>query len=311
MESISGYISHIIFRNQDNGYTVFEFACKDSDDEYLETCVGNFPFINEGEYMVLWGEITHHPTYDDQFKVMKSETKEPEDAISMQRYLASGVVKGIGPGLAKRIIDMFGDRTFEIIEKEPERLAEVKGISKKKALDVYASFEEKKDMRDAFIYLQKYGISNQMAAKIHQKYHDKMYDVIQNNPYKLSEDIRGIGFRMADEIAVKIGFDYNSEYRIKAGIIYALEREVSNGHIYVPEEELCGKCVEILGVPLESVMTLFEKMMYEKNIIKVEENIYLPSLYYSELGVARMLHDINKVSYAYDESLDREIEKIQ
>ncbi|MCR5797026.1 MAG: ATP-dependent RecD-like DNA helicase [Eubacterium sp.] len=311
MEQRQGYVEHIIFRNTENGYTVFELACQDEDGEYLETCVGNFPFINEGEYLLLWGNITYHPTYDDQFKVTKSEVKEPEDAVAMQRYLSSGVIKGIGAGLAKRIVDMFGDRTFEIIEKEPERLAEVKGISKRKATEVYEAFEEKKDTREAFIFLQKYGISNQLAAKIYDKYKGNVYDIIQNNPYKLSEDIRGIGFKIADDIAAKIGFDVNSEFRIKAGIIYALENEISNGHIFIPEVELCKKSVEILAVPLERIIETIEKMIIDKDLIKDNEDVYLPVLYYGEMGVARMLCDLDQVAYQFDESLERMIQDSQ
>ena len=167
MEERKGYVSHIIFRNVENGYTVFELETKDGD---TETCVGTFPFINEGEYVALQGELVNHPIYMEQLKVSSYQIQEPDDEVAMLRYLSSGAIAGIRGGLANRIIKKFGDKTFEIIEKEPERLAEVKGISEKKAMAISLQFEEKREMRAATIFLQKYGISNQLAVKIYKAY---------------------------------------------------------------------------------------------------------------------------------------------
>lgn len=311
MEERKGYVEHIIYRNVENGYTVFEFACEGDKGEILETCVGSFPFINEGEYMTLYGGIVQHPTYHEQFKVEKSESRDPDDAASMLRYLASGAIKGVGGGLAKRITDLFGDKTFEIIEKEPERLSEVKGISEKKAMDIAAQFEEKREMRNALIFLQKYGISNQLAVKIYKTYREDLYGIVKNNPYKLAEDIRGVGFKIADGIAMRTGLDRDSDTRIRAGILYVLGLGSNSGHIYLPEELLYRNCVEILGVGVERLMTMLEELEVDRGIIRDGERIYLPSLYYHEMNCARMLLDIGNIRSAYDESLDSAIRSLQ
>ena len=158
MEERRGYVSHIVYRNVENGYTVFELENPDEDVE--ETCVGNVPFLNEGEYVCVRGELVTHPIYQEQLKVMSCEVQEPDDELAMLRYLSSGAIAGVRGGLAKRIVDKFGDKTFEIIEKEPERLAEVKGITEKKARAISEQFEEKREMRGAMLFLQEYGISN-------------------------------------------------------------------------------------------------------------------------------------------------------
>lgn len=311
MEERKGYVEHIIYRNVENGYTVFEFAWEDEEGEMLETCVGTFPFINEGEYLVLYGNMVKHPTYHEQFKVERSESRDPEDVVSMQRYLASGAIKGIGGGLAKRITDMFGEQTFEIIEREPERLSEVKGISEKKAMDIAAQFEEKREMRNALLFLQQYGISNQLAVKIYKTYREDLYGIVKNNPYKLAEDIRGVGFRIADGIAMRTGLDMDSDFRIRAGILYVLGLGTNSGHIYMPEELLCRNCVEFLGVGVERLLSMLDEMEMDKSIIRDGEKIYLPALYYHEMNCARMLLDIGNVSARYDESLDRVIGRLQ
>ena len=311
MEERKGYVDHIIYRHVENGYTVFEFACEDEGDEVLETCVGTFPFINEGEYMLLYGKMVKHPTYHEQFKVERSESRDPDNVDSMQRYLASGAIRGVGGGLAKRITDLFGERTFEIIEKEPERLSEVKGISEKKAMDIGAQFEEKREMRNALLFLQQYGISNQLAVKIYKTYREDLYHIVKNNPYQLAEDIRGIGFRIADGIAMRTGLDMDSDFRIRAGILYVLGLGTGSGHIYLPEELLYRNCVEFLGTRVERLMSMVDEMEMDKSLIRDGEKIYLPALYYHEMNCARMLLDIGSMTCQYDGSLDRVIDRLQ
>lgn len=311
MEERKGYVDHIIYRNVENGYTVFEFACEDEGDEVLETCVGTFPFINEGEYMLLYGKMVKHPTYHEQFKVERSESRDPDNVDSMQRYLASGAIRGVGGGLAKRITDLFGERTFEIIEKEPERLSEVKGISEKKAMDIGAQFEEKREMRNALLFLQQYGISNQLAVKIYKTYREDLYRIVKNNPYQLAEDIRGIGFRIADGIAMRTGLDMDSDFRIRAGILYVLGLGTGSGHIYLPEELLYRNCVEFLGTRVERLMSMVDEMEMDKSLIRDGEKIYLPALYYHEMNCARMLLDIGSMTCQYDGSLERVIDRLQ
>lgn len=294
MKEIEGYVEHIVYRNEENGYTVLELV---DDDGLEEMCVGSFPFINEGEYIVVRGNEVFHPTYGQQVKVESYEVKEPEDIIAVQRYLASGAIKGIGGGLAKRIVDKFGDKTFDIMEKEPERLSEVKGISEKKALDIAGQFAEKKEMRNALLFLQQYGISNQLAVKIYNEYHEDLYETVQNNPYKLAEDIKGIGFKIADEIGRRIGINTNSAYRIRAGILYVLSLGGASGHVYLPKDLLLRNATEILGVSGEEIEDVLTEMAFDKSIIMKEEEglvrIYSSVIYYAELNCARMLLDLN------------------
>ena len=218
-DTVTGYIDHIIFRNEDNGYTVM--VLKDSKEEEL-TCVGSFPAVTQGAVIEAEGVYTHHPVYGRQFQISSFTEKMPEDTMAMERYLGSGAIKGIGAALAARIVRRFGEDTIRIVEEEPERLAEVKGISEKKAREIAAQVTEKADMRKAMIFLQKYGISLNLGAKIYQKYKDSIYTVLQENPYKLAEDISGVGFKIADEIAARIGIHADSDYRIRSGMLYTL-----------------------------------------------------------------------------------------
>lgn len=307
MEERKGYVSHIVFRNVENGYTVFELENTDGD---TETCVGNFPFINEGEYVCVRGEMVHHPVYMEQLKVTSYEVQDPDDQIAMLRYLSSGAIAGIRGGLAKRIVDKFGDKTFEIIEKEPERLAEVKGISEKKAMAISLQFEEKREMRNAMLFLQGYNISNQLAVKIYKAYGAGLYEIVKENPYQLAEDIAGVGFRIADDIARRVGFVPDSVYRIRAGILYVLGLGTSAGYVYMPEELLLKEAVYRLEVSMEKLLDVLEQMTMDKSVIVTEErNVYLPVLYYSELNCARMLLDLNvpiqRDNRGYDQVIDR------
>ena len=187
LETVTGYVEHIVFRNEENGYTVFHLENDDGE----VTCVGNFSFISEGEMLELTGEYVNHNVYGTQLKVISHITKEPEDLVSIERYLGSGAIKGVGAALAGRIVKKFKKDTFRIIEEEPERLAEIKGISERKACEIAVQVEEKKDMRKAMIYLQKYGISTKLAAKIYQYYGMRVYKVLEENPYQLAIILRG------------------------------------------------------------------------------------------------------------------------
>lgn len=309
MEERSGYVAHIIFRNVENGYTVFELEGTDGEEE---TCVGTFPFINEGEYVCVKGEMVQHPVYMEQLKVTSYEVKEPEDRIAILRYLASGAIAGIRGGLAKRIVDKFGDKTFEVIEKEPERLAEVKGISEKKARSIAMQFEEKREMRGAMIFLQEYGISNQLAVKIYKAYGNALYYIVKENPYQLAEDISGVGFKIADEIARKSGFSLESPQRMRAGLLYVLNMGTQGGYVYMPEELLLKEAVYRLEVSMEQLMDVLQQMEYDKSLIVDDErNVYLPGLYYAELNCARMLFDLNVTMGRKNESYDRAIDELE
>ncbi len=218
MEIIKGFVDHIIFQNADNGYTVLSLLVEDGE----TILVGMMKGISQGDSIRAEGDYIEHPVYGAQFKVVTFKTVMPEDAAGMERYLASGAIKGIGAALAARIVKKFGADTFRIMEEEPERLAEIKGISERIAREISAQMEEKKDMREAFLYLQQFGITNTLAVKIYNTYGNRLYTVMQENPYKMAEDIDGVGFKIADEIATRIGIHTDSDYRIRSGILYVL-----------------------------------------------------------------------------------------
>lgn len=298
-ESFEGYVERIVFRNAENGYTVLSIS---QDDEEL-TCVGTFTFINEGEYIEVTGTLIEHPLYGEQLKVESYQVKEPEDAMSMERYLGSGAIKGIGPALAARIVKKFKMDSFRVIEEEPERLAEVKGITERKAREIAEQFEDKREMRNAMMFLQQYGISNSLGLKIYKEYGPTVYNVLKENPYRLAEDIKGIGFKLADEIAHKVGIHVNSDFRIKAGIIYTLGLAGQSGHTYVPEELLIQKSSELLGLSIEEIEKHLMDMSLDKRLVMKEDAdgkvIYNSTLYYMEMNCARMLLDLN-LSYQVD-----------
>lgn len=299
MEEIKGYVEHIVYRNEENGYTVFNLNNEDGD----LTCVGSFLYIEEGELLKLKGEYVNHSLYGVQLSVTSSEVCAPEDLMSIERYLGSGAVKGIGAALAGRIVRKFKEDTFRIIEEEPERLAEVKGISERKAREIAEQVEEKKDLREAMIYLQKYGISTALAAKIYQYYGNRIYRVLEENPYQIADHVSGIGFKTADEIARKIGIHTDSDYRIRSGIFYTLLQGVNAGHIFLDEEMLSRRAGELLSVELEHIEKYLMDLSMEQKVILKERDgvrrVYPSHYYYMELNTAKMLHDLD---VEYDEA---------
>ena len=277
MEEIKGYVEHIVYRNEDNGYTVFHL--NNSDGEV--TCVGSFHYIEEGELLRLKGGYTTHKMYGLQFAVEESEICEPEDLVSIERYLGSGAIKGVGASLAGKIVKKFKEDTFRIIEEEPERLAEIKGISERKAREIASQVEEKKDMRQAMIYLQKFGISTTLAAKIYQHYGRNVYRTIEENPYHLADHVPGVGFKTADEIAMKIGIHTDSDFRIRSGIFYTLQQSVNEGHVYLYQDVLLKETGDLLGVQIQDMEKYLMDLMMEKKIVmKQSESVYFPLLLY-------------------------------
>ncbi|MDF2539025.1 MAG: hypothetical protein K0S76_2046 [Herbinix sp.] len=310
-ETVEGYINRIVFRNDDNGYTVL--SLQSEEDEV--TCVGTFSFISEGEFMEASGSFTEHPVYGEQFIVESYEMKEPEDMISMERYLSSGAIKGIGAALAGRIVKRFKEGTFRIIEEEPERLSEIKGISERMAKDIYRQFEEKRDMRSAMLFLQQYNITGNLAVKIFSEYGQRMYEIIKENPYRLAEDIAGIGFKTADDIAKYIGIQNDSQYRIKAGILYTLLQSSSEGHVYLPERELLQRAISMLMVEEGSIQRELTSLSIEKKIIiritEKDKLIYASLYYYMELNVARMLCDLSIRNEMNQETVKKQVVRIE
>ncbi len=312
METVTGYVDHIVFRNEENGYTVFNL---DNDDGEV-TCVGNFNFINEGEMLELQGEYVNHNVYGNQFKVSAYQVKEPEDLVSIERYLGSGAVKGVGAALAARIVRRFKEDTFRIIDEEPERLSEIKGISERKAREIAEQVEEKKDLRKAMIYLQKYGISTKLAAKIYKYYGMKVYKVLEENPYQLADNIEGVGFRTADEIASRIGIHTDSDYRIKSGIFYTLQQAAGEGHIYLPQDVLLKRAGALLEVEISDIEKYIMDLCIErKTVMKETEDgemrVYPAHYYYLELNTAKMLHDLDIDCDMPEDMMERRLKAVE
>lgn len=335
MESVKGYVEHITYRNEENGYTVLSLSDPEREkagEDSVFTAVGSLPEVGEGELLNLSGFWTTHSTYGEQFKIDSFEILPPENAAAMERYLASGQIRGIKKALAHRIVKTFGDDTFMILDQEPERLAEIKGISLKKAREIAQQVFEKRDMRDGLLFLARFNIANTLAMRIWQKYGPDIYRIVKDNPYKLADEVEGVGFRTADEIARKAGFEADSRFRISSAILYTLELAAGEGSLFLPRDILVRRTAGLLGLggsqapyytedpenayvyedleyaapvllpqalrgaddPVESA--LLDLSVDRKIILKREEDterVYTTQAYYTELRVARMLKELN------------------
>ena len=311
MEVRKGYVEHIVFRNNDNGYTVFQLV---SEEEEL-TCVGLFSVLAEGELVQVSGYMKEHPLYGEQLQVEQYELLAPEDETAMERYLGSGAIKGIGAAMAARIVRRFKGDTFRIIEEEPERLAEVKGISEKKAIEISAQMEEKKDLRQAMMFLTQYGISVPLAVKIYQQYGNRTYQVVEENPYRLADDISGIGFKIADEIASRIGIHTDSDYRIRSGLLYVLLQATGEGHTCLPKEDLLHRASALLDVEEEQMETQLMNLCMDRKLVMKEQNgkvmVWYGQYYYMELNVAKMLHDLNLECEMEESQIVKKLSKVE
>ena len=312
---LEGYVEHIIYRNTENGYSVLNLV---SDGEET-TVVGTFHYISEGELLELEGEYTEHPLYGQQFHMERFEVKVPQDALAMERYLGSGAIKGIGAALAARIVRRFGAKTFEIMEREPERLAEIKGISERKAREIAEQMEEKRELRQAMVFLQEYGISVNLAVKVYERYGQEIYRIIKENPYRLTEDIAGVGFRTADEIAKKVGIREDSDFRIRSGLLYTLLGASSEGHTCLPEELLLRKAAELLRVPAEAVERHLNDLSMDRKLVRKifsdaegreRTFVYSSAAYYAELSTAVMLSRLNLTLETSDTEIDTLLHRV-
>ena len=292
METEKGYIGHFTFKNEDESFTVFDLVTDGS----TVVCVGPARGYGEGEMVEVTGEYVVHPLYKRQLKISSIKEVEPEDTVQVERYLGSGAIKGIGEALAKRIVKMFGDDTFRIAQEEPERLAEVKGISLKKAYDIGEQIARKRDMREAMMFMQEYGISQNLGNKIYQRYGAQVYKILKENPYRLAEDIDGVGFKIADEIASKVGIDISSEFRIRCGLIYTLNTMSYDGNCYYPKDELFAKTAALLDIDTLVMDTQLQNLaMDHKVVVKVVddvERVYLPLFYREETKCADKLLEL-------------------
>lgn len=311
MEILEGYVEHIIFRNGENGYTVMNVVA----DEEEITCVGVLQYIDEGEMLLMRGEYKEHSLYGQQFAIESYELKEPEDTVAIERYLASGAIKGIGAALAARIVRRFKEDTFRVIEEEPERLKEVKGISERMSREIAAQVEEKKDMRQAMLFLQQYGINTTLSVRIYEKYGADIYRIIKENPYRLADDINGIGFKIADEIAGKVGINTDSDFRIKSGLLYVLVQAGNDGHTYLPKDELLAKTRELLSLGEVDIEKHLMDMVVDRKLIIKEESgqihVFANLSYHTELNTARMLTELNILCGREDYQVDKRIERIE
>lgn len=310
-ETINGFVEKVVYRNAENGYTVVNISVEGDD----VVCTGYFSDITEGDQIIAEGSFVEHKQYGIQFTVASYEIKEPETSVAMEKYLGSGIIKGVGPALSAKIVKKFGDETFNIIEREPERLAEIKGITEKKAMEIGAQFEEKKEFRNAMIFLNQYGVSNALAMKIYKEYGIKVMKIVRENPYRLADDIAGVGFKTADEIALRMGFSPESSMRMKAGISFALSMAASNGHTYLLYEDLYEESKRLLGISEAE----FENDIYELTIerkivlkeVKGERRVYNNNLYYMELTVARKLLDLNAKSENNYKVMEAKVKEVE
>lgn len=313
MEEVEGYVEKMVFRNEENGYTVLYLSSPQLEDELC--CVGCFSFVAEGQYLVIRGQRVNHREYGEQIKVESYQEKQPEDSMAVERYLGSGAIKGIGPALAARVVRHFGEDTFSVIEREPERLAEVKGISTKMAMSVASQFMEKQEQRQAMLFLQEYGISMNLAVKIYRHYGQEMYEVIRKNPYRLAEDITGVGFKSADAIAKRAGFYQDSDFRIQAGIVYCLQQSGGQGHCYLPQTELVEQASQLLLLEPELIEKQVDQLSMNKQVICREIDgqrcLYSSTLYYMEMNCARMLLDLNLSFPIDDKVLERKVKQVE
>lgn len=326
---IKGYVEKIIYTNSDNGHTILDVSltsdeikrlqgeCPDYADDIDEemVCVGTLHLINAGEYVVFNGDFTVHQTYGLQFKVTSYEESRPEDMDSIERYLGSGAIKGVGPALAARIVRHFKMDTFRVIEENPEELSQVKGISNRMAMEIADQVAEKKGMRNAMLFLGKLGIGMNLAVKIYKEYGEKVYDIIQSNPYKLADDMEGVGFKIADEIARNSGMELDSPFRIKSGILYALSAAVSAGHTYYPMDALIEEAGRLLGVFIAKPEEILTDLMIDRKVMVRDVDgikaVYLYSVYHTELAIAHRLFALKFEDMPDEKTFDKDLHSIE
>ena len=316
-ETIEGYVGHIIFRNEENGYTVMVVVAEEEE----ITCVGSFQYLNEGESIKAFGRYTEHPAYGRQFAIRAYETSIPQDSLAIERYLGSGAIKGIGAALAARIVRRFKEDTLRVVEEEPERLAEVKGISERKAREIASQVAEKADVRKAMMFLQQYGISLTLGAKIYKRYGQDMYGILKENPYRMAEDIEGIGFKIADEIAARIGIHTDSDYRIRSGLLYILVQASAEGHVFLPEKILLERASKMLGVEQDSMKKHIMDLAIDRKVVvkevdfrnvQIPERVVYASQYYQiELHVAQMLKALDLKEEIDEKRMRLQMERLE
>lgn len=292
---VVGYVEHIIYQNQENGYTVMNVT----DEKSEVTVTGIFRGIEAGERIRIEGTYQEHPSYGEQLHMESFEILPMDDCKSIERYLGSGAIKGVGEKLAQRIVKKFGEDTFRIIEEEPQQLIAIKGISERMAREIAQQVYEKREMRRAMLFLQEYGIADKLAVKIYEKYGDGVYDMLRTNPYKMAEDIEGVGFKRADEIAAHVGILVNSEYRIRCGLLYVLSQALGAGHTCLPEPMLLQNACVLLGLDAEDIKVQLTNLIMDHKILARQEEaegelyLYSPAAYRAENQCAALLKELD------------------
>ena len=314
---ISGSVERITYYNEENGYTVLRLRPDTrgllpyAHGEPLATVVGNLPEVNPGEWLKLTGQWLNHAKHGRQFQVELCEQSVPASVEGIKRYLGSGMVRGVGKVMAERIVNRFGADTLDIIDEDPQRLGEVLGIGRKRVDNIIKAWEEQRAIKDVMVFLHGHGISTHLAVKIYKQYGDQSLAVVQTTPYKLVQDVHGIGFKTADKIAQALGLAADDPARIEAGIHYTLSKMAEEGHVYAPQDELEPEAAEILQVPAERVTAVLESLENSELVrretiayptaderrptaangsaLREERAVYLPALYFSETGLTRQV----------------------
>lgn len=297
-DTLTGVLERVTYHNEDNGYTIGRLAIEGARD--LITIVGNFSNPVVGEQLFCEGKWTAHKEYGRQFAIERYNTTKPATAFAIEKYLGSGLIKGIGPVMAKRMVDLFGLETLDTIEYEPRKLLRVEGIGEKRIEKIQKAWHEQREIRNVMLFLQGHGVSATYAVKIYKTYGDKAIKTVEENPYRLAQDIWGIGFKTADKIAQQMGVAPDSEQRLEAGLLYTLSEATDFGHLFLPEHKLLTSAAEILGVETETIAPVMENMAASEAVIaediegiemagRAMRAFYHPALYYTEVGLAAQI----------------------
>ncbi len=326
MEMITGSVERVTFYNPENGYTVLRLLptgkrVPGSDRDGLITVTGNLPEVAPGEHLRLQGQWVNHPKHGLQFQTEVCEQIMPASLAGMRRYLGSGLVKGIGPRLAERIVAHFGMETLSVIEAQPERLGEVPDIGPKRSRLIYAAWQEQKQVKEIMLFLHSYGVSTNLAVKIYKQYGSQALEIVQNDPYRMAQDIYGVGFKTADKIAQSLGLPADHPSRIEAGVIYLLGQKTDIGHVYFPSESLLREAAELLGVDSPLVSQALERLGSQERIHREtvpfaqtpgrEDNTDVPRTQTAETGSVYGLQAVYLTPlYASEVSVSQRLERV-
>jgi exodeoxyribonuclease V alpha subunit len=307
---ITGAVEHITFRNDENGYTVARFQTERSG---IVTATGRFAAINEGEHLTLYGRWTEHQRFGRQFEVVSYRVTAPATLKGMEKYLASGLIPGIGPVFARRIVEHFKDEVFRVIDETPERIREVPGIGAKKAQSLVSAFRKQKSIRNLMMFLQEHGVSATLAIKVYKEYGDDSVRVLKENPYMLAEDIFGVGFKTADSVARKLGMPDDDPRRYRAGVHYVLQEASNDGHVYLPRQVLLTEAGQLLDADIRALEDAVKDLVLAGKIVDDNGKLYIEFLYRAEKAIAEKLADLSsgKLKDSLKGTADDLIHKIQ